>query len=312
MRIDSLLSGLSRSPRSPRVRAPFGEQSPHLVVARLIEIRIELSDRAERRRRPEAGDVVGDLAEPRDRARRAHRHGGHDGRRALLPDGADRREEGRSGRHAVVHDDHRAAFQTRRRPLPAVGAVAALELRGLAGLDVAETGGRDAERPDQIFVENFDAPRGDRSDGELFLSGSAELPYDEDVERRAEGPGNLEPDRHPAARQGEHEHIRPPGESRQHPGEAAAGVAPVPEADRAARVSQRGLRGAAARRTGLREIPRRRRATLPSAQSASALRPARPTAMRCAPVFRARAAMRIRDGTGVPRLEENRPGAHSA
>ena len=108
------------------------------------------------------------------------RHGGHDGRWTLPPDGADRREEGRSRRHAVVHDDHRSAFADAPAAAPPIRALAALELRRLPGLHVAETGGRDAERPDQISVENFDAPRGDRSDCELLLSGSAELPDDED------------------------------------------------------------------------------------------------------------------------------------
>lgn len=82
------------------------------------------------------------------------------------------------------------------------------------------------------FVEDAHTAARDGPEGDLALSGNAELAHDEHVERRAKRLGDLVGDRDPSARKAKHERVGPAGEVAQGAGQAATGLGTVPECTR--------------------------------------------------------------------------------
>ena len=70
---------------------------------------------------------------------------------------------------------------------------------------------RDPKRVDDLIVDDHNTAGCDGSHRQLFLSWSAELSYQEDVERRTQGAGDLVGDGNPTARQPQDDHIRAAG-----------------------------------------------------------------------------------------------------
>ena len=78
------------------------------------------------------------------------------------------------------------------------------------------------QRLDHVVIEGAGTPRGDGSHRQLFVAGHPQLADDEDIERRLRAPGDFEGHRHAAARQAQHQHVRPTGVLRQLPGQFSA------------------------------------------------------------------------------------------
>src|SRR2546428_519505 len=114
-----------RSPRSATSctaggACPTVGRLPHLVVARLREVLVPEADGVERLRRGETDDLVGLLGE--QLARVGGRRGNRDDHlgRPLASYTGGRGPHRRAGRETVVDENHRAAAQVERRPVPAV------------------------------------------------------------------------------------------------------------------------------------------------------------------------------------------------
>jgi hypothetical protein len=112
----------------------------------------------------------------------------------------------------------------------AVRALAALELAPLLGVDRLDPLDRDVQRLDELLAEHARAARGDRAERELLVPGDAELAHEEDVERRGQRTRDLEGDRHPAARQRQHDDVVAPRVLAQALREQPARLDAIPEA----------------------------------------------------------------------------------
>ena len=97
---------------------------------------------------------------------------------------------------------------------------------------------RDTQASHDLFIEHADASGGDGAHGQFAMAGRAELPHDENIERRAQRLGHLERHRHAAARQPEHDYVRLIRVTPQFPGQELAGFDSVPKdvSDRSAPV----------------------------------------------------------------------------
>ena len=129
--------------------------------------------------------------------RTAARPGGGHGElrlRALRP-----RDDLSVGR-AVVDEDRGLAAKIRKRPVAAIPPLAPrqlllLGLRNALDVLVAHVG-----HGEHLAVEHANTAAGDRAHRQFFVIRNAELSHDENVERRAEAGGDLEPDGDAAAR----------------------------------------------------------------------------------------------------------------
>ena len=109
---------------------------------------------------------------------------------------------------ALVDEEHGPAGDGGRRPAAAECALAARELRALPGGHGQDHVGGDAAMADHVVVEDERVAPGDGAHGELLGPGHAEAADDLHVERRPEHAGDLGADRHPPAREREHEEAR--------------------------------------------------------------------------------------------------------
>ena len=117
----------------------------------------------------------------------------------MLAQCAHRRFHRRAGGEPVVDDDHGLARERWLRAIAVVRAVTPLELDTLALGDRLNRRRRDAERCDDIPAEDAHAPSRDRANREFRMTGGAQLPYQENVQRRAEPSSDCERDWHAAA-----------------------------------------------------------------------------------------------------------------
>jgi hypothetical protein len=90
----------------------------------------------------------------------------------------------------------------------------------------------DAEPAHEALVEHDHPAARDRAHRELLVARNAQLPDDEDAERRAELLCHLVPDRDAAPWQGEHDHVVPAGVVAQALREQPSRFRPVTEASR--------------------------------------------------------------------------------
>jgi putative phosphoribosyl transferase len=113
---------------------------------------------------------------------------------------------------------------------------------------------RNAAQADDVVIEDANAAARDRAHRELRLERDAELPHDEDIEGRAEGRGDFERDRHPAARQTEHEDVAARGICAESASEDSAGFAPIGKSDGGGDLTEHGARPVHGRAS---RVPRR-------------------------------------------------------
>ena len=95
------------------------------------------------------------------------------------------------------------------------------------------TSGGMPERLHHVLVEHAHAAGGDGAHGQLLVARHAQLAHEEDVERGAQRPGHLVGDRHAAARQRQHEHVRAAGVGGELLGQQPAGLGAVSECESA-------------------------------------------------------------------------------
>ena len=135
----------------------------------------------------------------------------------------------RAGREAVVDQDRGATVEVGRRPVAPVRALPARQLRLLACRDGVDLRRGDARHLDDLRVEHPDAAGRDGAHRELLVPRHAELPDEEDVERDAELPRDLEADGHASARQREDDDVSAARVSAEPLAEEAPGVGAVPK-----------------------------------------------------------------------------------
>ena len=80
-----------------------------------------------------------------------------------------------------------------------------------------------------LLAQDPNAAAGNRSHCELRMARHAQLPYDENVQRRPECRRYLGRDRDPATGEPQHEQIAPSVEAAQSVGELTSGIVPVGE-----------------------------------------------------------------------------------
>src|SRR2546423_1806461 len=128
---------------------------------------------------------------------------------ALGTRGIGRRPDGRTRRESIVDDDYRLARNIGGWSLVAVQTFPSLELPLLASSDSFDIVGFDAKHLHQVAVENANPTAGDRAHRQLFVTGNAELPDEEDIQGSAELLGDFVADGHTATRECEDQQIRP-------------------------------------------------------------------------------------------------------
>src|SRR5690606_40962087 len=103
-----------------------------------------------------------------------------------------------TGRQAVVDEQHRTTGHVEWRTVATIRAFASRDLLlFIPGHAIDDIGG-DRIPPDYVIVQYARAAAGHGAHRQLFMAGNTQLADDEDVERRAEGTGDLERDRHAA------------------------------------------------------------------------------------------------------------------
>ncbi|WP_167229749.1 hypothetical protein [Massilia rubra] len=99
-----------------------------------------------------------------------------------------------------------------------------------------------AVRTDGGAVEHADTAAGDRAHGVFLMAGQAELAHEQDVERKAERPGDGEADRNAAARQSQHQRVGASGVAGQRQRQEFAGLRAVFEVSEGFHTSSTGER----------------------------------------------------------------------
>ena len=180
------------------------EQRHGLLVGQLMKIVVEGADPIERLGRLQADHIVG-LGAHRFKGvgRRDRDRQNHPGR-ALTPQGLQGRPGRGAGGKPVIDNDRRA---TGRADVPSAGHIEGaptLDLLKLARAGRVQEGGVRARRPGDLLVDH--RLRGfavdDRRESQFGLPRRADFSNHDQVEGRFQGIGDLEANRHAAARQG--------------------------------------------------------------------------------------------------------------
>ncbi len=241
-RLDKRMCGVPHRVNEPgvgwlrhRLQRPGGrslrarQQLMDLGVGDLAEIFIPESDGKESFGRFGADDLVHLTGQFPAGARGADGHGHDDPIGVLNLEGGDRGAHRGTCREPVVHKDDDPAGHAGRRTTVAVSLFAALEFPLLVRRDPLDCRLRDPVRLHHVLVQHADAAGRDRAHRKFFVTGYAELTDEKDVERKFEGAGNLVPDRNAAAREREHNGIRPSTVSGKSFCQNPAGIGAVPE-----------------------------------------------------------------------------------
>src|SRR5580700_1692700 len=186
----------------------LGQETPHVVVARLGEVPVVKADGVERFGRVDADYPVDDSAKRGARPPRGDRHGSDDRCGFARSQRRRRGAHRRSGRKPVVDDDDGLTGDPWLRTRLAVRAFAAAHFAHLTVDDFLQRFVIDAERSDQLFVDDARSFVGERTHCELFVARYAELAHDVDVERQAQAARHFTPDRNAAARQRQNDCVR--------------------------------------------------------------------------------------------------------
>ena len=190
--------------RVVRLSAQPWRSSPiGLLVGQLVEVVVERADTVEMPRGVKADDQIGLLADLLQGVFRRHRHGDADLRGPLPLHRDQRRLHGRPGRQAVVDDDRGAPGRVDLRAVAEVEAPAALDLRQFARAGALEKGVIRAGAPAHLLVDHRLRVLAvdDGAERHFRRARCTDLAHQDKVERGAQGSGDLERDRHAAARQ---------------------------------------------------------------------------------------------------------------
>jgi hypothetical protein len=128
-------------------------------------------------------------------------------RRAELTERFNGGAHARSGGDAVVDKNHDAIFHVQRRHAAAIHELATIEFLHFSLDYGVERGIRNGQLLDYRGVQDTNASRGDRAEGELFMLRHAQLADDEDVEGRGESTSDFSRDGDAPARQAEYDDI---------------------------------------------------------------------------------------------------------
>ena len=109
------------------------------------------------------------------------------------------------------HDETLSRNIVRQRTIAPIQALAARQLLLFRRRHLLDQVVRDAHAGHDLVVEHPHAAGGDRAHRQLLVPGDAELAHEKHVQGRAERPGHFVRDGDAAARQGQHEHVRPIG-----------------------------------------------------------------------------------------------------
>ena len=178
----------------------------HFVVGCLGEVSVELPDGEKRRRGLQADELVGDGPDPGLPPGRRDRDGEHHPGRPLHPGDLAGGPGRRPGGDAVVDHHRDPAVQALARPAAAEAPGAAFQLGTFSCLDRGQLAGGDPGGADDLAVDDPHPVLADGAHGQLGLERHPQLADDDDVERRAEGAGDLEGDRDAAPRQAKDHH----------------------------------------------------------------------------------------------------------
>ena len=209
------------------------QQPHHLLVGRLTKVRVPLTDGVERLGSLDADHLVSFALELRNGVAWCDGDCEQRAARALRLRDSERGASRTPGGQAVVDHDDRPPRQGDRRPAAPEQLRAALGFRPLAALDRRDLLGREAGESYDFLVEDAHAALTDRAHRELRLERDTEFADDDDVQRRAQRPGDLGRDGNAPSRQSDHDAVLVP-EVRHCLGEPPAGLDPVPEAGPAA------------------------------------------------------------------------------
>jgi hypothetical protein len=137
---------------------------------------------------------------------------------------------GRPGRDAVIDHDRRAPFDRNACATGQIELAPTFNLIQLPRTCRCKIVFGDLQFPDQILVEHrlCAAAVDHGAERELGLERGADLAHEHEIEWCPERLSNLEPDRHAAARQGQHDRARP-RQMHQPLGELAPGIAAIGE-----------------------------------------------------------------------------------
>jgi hypothetical protein len=174
--------------------ARFGksfQQEANLVIAGLIEVPVPLPDGGEVIRCHEADHCIGMPLEFVAGVFCCDRHRDDDLLRSSLPERGDGSAHGVAGCNTIVDQQNALAVYVDGRAVAAIGMLAPFQFARLAVNSLCELLWRYMERAHDLLVDNTDAARGDGAHRQLWLLWRTELANHEDIERRAEGPGDL-------------------------------------------------------------------------------------------------------------------------
>jgi len=208
-----------------------GEQPPHLLIGRLGEVLIPETNRLKivRSAKAATGDERIESIEFAARLTRGNRDGDDDPFGMTGENLPDRGVHGRPGGETIIDNDDWPVGNGRGSPGATIQFFTPRQFRRLPGDDRLNLGARQTQRPDNPLIEKSDAARRERAKGQLLLAGNAELAHKAEVERGPELPGDLESDRHSAARQGEDQQIRLASELAERCRQLATGIFSVRE-----------------------------------------------------------------------------------
>ncbi len=205
------------------------EQRAYLVVGGLAEIAVSLPHGEEVRRRSQAHHLIGVLLKGRNGIRRPDRRGQHNPSGAVRPGHLTRRLSRRAGGDTVVDDQRDAARQGKSLAPAAVELGPAPQLRQLLAFDSGDIRIGQSGVTQDIVVEHPHSVFTDRTECQLRLIRHAELADHQHVEGGTQRLGDLERDRHAAARQTENDDVLIP-QAFETPGQLPPRVCPIVEA----------------------------------------------------------------------------------
>src|SRR6185436_17825998 len=124
-------------------------------------------------------------------------------------------------------ENDRAVLYFGRRPSSSKQYVASVQLQPLADGHLFDDRVRNAKLPDDIMVEHLDAARSNRTHRELRVTGYAEFPHEEGVERRTKPTSHFVRHGHSASWQTEHHDVLATGVLHQLVGKPPSSVCAV-------------------------------------------------------------------------------------
>jgi hypothetical protein len=162
------------------------EQIVYFLVRRLRKIVVPKTHRPKGFRRLGADNLIRNIAEGITGLRRRNRYRDHDLCRSFEPKCLDCGTHGRTGRQAIIDQNHSFPVKVRKRSIAAILSFSPLQLGLLDCRYTLNVGVGYASNTDEIAVEHANTTTRDRTHGDFFVPGQSELAHDKDFERHAE------------------------------------------------------------------------------------------------------------------------------